>query len=349
MALAHEQQRSKLLSDDRLAGKEAFSRLDESEDSVFYVTDRFVQHLDSVALGTVEELIGSLIWEENPVILDLMAGWDSHIPNTLKPQRVVGLGLNRNELARNRSLTEWLLHDLNKDPRLPFPDGMFDAVLNTVSVDYMIRPVEVFREAGRILKPGGLLLVAFSNRMFEGKATKIWRESGETERIDLVKEIFGLAGVFDNPSVFISKGRPRPQDDKYAHLGIPSDPIYALYADRRGGIGRKRSTPQPYPSKFNPEEVARRTAAVKDTLRCPHCDEGLRKWAVPQNPFSEWDTDFLYVCFNDGCPYLVRGWEVMFRQGNRGLSYRFSYHPLRDRCMSIPVQTLHAGRDVIID
>jgi SAM-dependent methyltransferase len=262
---------------------------------------------------------------------------------------VVGLGLNQNELARNRALTEWVIHDLNRDPRLPFPDGMFDVVLNTVSVDYITQPVEVFREVGRILKPGGLFLVTFSNRMFERKATKIWRESGEAERVDMVEKIFGLAGVFDKPSVFISKGRPRPRDDKYSHLGIPSDPIYAVYADRRGGNGKQRSTPQPYASKFDPDELTMRMGDVKETLRCPHCDERLRKWAVPRNPFSEWDTDFLYVCFNDECPYLVRGWEVMFRQGNRGLSYRFSYHHLRDRCMSIPVPTLHAGRDSIID
>ena len=349
MALAHEQQRSGPLSDDRLLHKDAFSRLDESDDSLFYATDRFVQHLDAAALDTVEQLIGSLIGEESSVILDLMAGWDSHITGTLKPRRVVGLGLNGNELARNRALTEWVIHDLNRDPKLPFPDGMFDVVVNTVSVDYMTQPVEVFCEVGRILKPGGLFLVTFSNRMFEGKATRIWRDSGEAERVDMVEEIFGLAGVFDKPSVFISKGRPRPRDDKYAHLGIPSDPIYAVYADRTGGSGKKRSTPQPYASKFAPEELERRMADVKETLRCPHCDKRLRKWAVSQNPFCEWDTDFLYVCFNDECPYLVRGWEVMFKQGNRGLSYRFSYHHLRDRCMSVPVPTLHAGKDGIID
>jgi len=349
MALAHERRTSKPLADDRFADKEAFARLDESDDSLFYATDRFVQHLDALALATVEQLVGSLIWEEGPVVLDLMAGWDSHIPGTLQPRRVVGLGLNGNELAANRALTERVIHDLNRDPRLPFPDGMFDVVLNTVSVDYMTRPVEVFREVGRILRPGGLFVAVFSNRMFERKATKIWRESGEAERVDMVEEIFDLAEVFDKPSVFVSKGRPRPRDDKYAHLGIPSDPIYAVYADRKGGTGKQRSTPPPYAGKFDPEAVARRTASVKDTLRCPHCDARLRRWAVPQNPFSEWDTDFLYVCFNDECPYLVRGWEVMFKQGNRGLSYRFSYHHRRDRCMSIPVPTLHAGKESIID
>ena len=137
---------------------DSFSRLDESDDSIFYATDRFVQHIDSFALSTVERIIGELVIEDNPVILDLMAGWDSHIPPTIQAERVVGLGLNRNELSRNQGLTDWVHHDLNKNPSLPFPDNTFDAVLNVVSVDYMTRPLEVFREVGRILKPGGLVM-----------------------------------------------------------------------------------------------------------------------------------------------------------------------------------------------
>ena len=70
--------------------EDAFSRLDESDDRVFYGTDRFVNHIDAVALNTVKQLIETLIVEENPVILDLMAGWDSHLPGTLNPSRVIG-------------------------------------------------------------------------------------------------------------------------------------------------------------------------------------------------------------------------------------------------------------------
>ena len=73
---------------------EAFTRQDESDDRKFYARDRFVSHLDAVALSTVEKVIGTLINEERPDLLDLMAGWDSHLPDTLKPARVVGLGLN---------------------------------------------------------------------------------------------------------------------------------------------------------------------------------------------------------------------------------------------------------------
>jgi SAM-dependent methyltransferase len=333
----------------RFLNEDAFSRLDESDDSIFYQTDRFVQHLDSLALATMEELIGNLIVEKQPTILDLMAGWDSHIPPSLQPGRVVGLGLNPNELSSNRALTERRLHDLNKDPMLPFPDRTFDAVLNVVSVDYMTQPLEVFREVSRILKPGGLFLVIFSNRMFENKAVQIWRQSAEEERVLLVEDFFNEVGTFGRPQVFVSKGKPRPRDDKYAPLGIPSDPIYAVYAEKRGGRAGKRPRPPVIHSNSpDSEELQRRKEALKHTLRCPYCEEGLLRWGVPQSPFTEWDVEFMYVCFNDECPYLVRGWQVMHQQGNRGLSYRFTYNSFRDQCLSIPVPHLHALREGII-
>ena len=331
---------------------DSFSRLDESDDAIFYATDRFVQHIDSLALSTVERIIGGLVIEDNPVVLDLMAGWDSHIPSTIQTERVVGLGLNRNELSRNQGLTDWVHHNLNENPSLPFPDDTFDAVLNVVSVDYMTRPLEVFREVGRILKPGGLFLVIFSNRMFEQKAVKIWRQSGEEERVLLVEDFFKGAGIFTSPQVFVSKGKPRPKDDKYAHLGIPSDPIYAVYAEKSGGGVSKRpdlSLIWPPTDLADKDQLERRKKEVKHTLLCPHCSGSLLKWELPQNPFTQWDMEFLFVCFNDTCPFLVRGWEVMYRQGNMGLSYRFAYNPDRDQCMSLPVPNLHALKESIVE
>ncbi|GKT09461.1 methyltransferase domain-containing protein [Desulforhabdus sp. TSK] len=330
----------------------AFTRKDETDDREFYARDRFVQHLDSVALSTVEKLVGELINEENPVILDLMAGWDSHIPSTLKPGKVVGLGLNENELSGNRALGEFVVHDLNVDPRLPFADNTFDAVVNTVSVDYMTRPFEIFGEVGRILKPGGLFLVIFSNRMFPGKATRVWQEASEQERVVIVEQFFKYSDAFESPSFFTSKGRPRPKDDKYAHLGIPSDPIYAVYADKKGAPAGKKPRPDVCVysgQECSDEELERRKKAVKDTLLCPYCGEKMKKWTVPVSPFSTWDLEYAYLCFNDQCGYLLRGWESMSKQGNRGYSYRLMYDPLRDYCMPLPVPTLNALKEGIVE
>ena len=220
---------------------DAFTRLDDSPDTRFYETDRFVSHLDSLALKTVQNIISSLIIEKEPAILDLMAGWDSHMPDDLNVSDIVGLGLNENELKQNKQLTRHIIHDLNRNSHLPFPDDTFDVVVNTVSVDYMTQPTSVFKEVGRILKPGGLFLVIFSNRMFPQKAVKIWRESDENERVILVKDLFDLSGAFNETSFFASKGKPRPKDDKYAHETPVSDPIYAVYAEKKRGCFQRKT------------------------------------------------------------------------------------------------------------
>lgn len=330
----------------------AFERFDDVPDTEFYQRDRCVPHLDSRALATVEELIGKLIIEDSPHILDLMAGWDSHIPESISPFKVVGLGLNKNELRHNTALSEWVLHDVNAHPRLPFDNETFDVVLNTVSVDYMTRPVEIFREVGRILKPGGLFLVIFSNRFFPQKVVRSWREASEEERVILVEEFFALAQCFEKTDLFVCKGRPRPKDDKYAHMGLPSDPVYAVYAEKTGGDLNRKKRPRvvlPYGEKLTSEELEARKKRIKETLECPHCGERMNKWEVPDNPFGQtWDNDYMYICFNDECPYYVRGWDHMQRQGNLGVTYRLMYNPEKDCCMPVPVPSPRALREGIV-
>jgi len=338
---------SPMFSDD------AFSRLDVTDDAIFYTRDRVVSHLDALALSTVKYLISHLIVEEQPAILDLMAGWDSHIPETLRPSEVVGLGLNEKELKQNKALTEYALHDLNRDPRLPFPDNRFDAVINTVSVDYMTQPGPVFKEVARILRPGGLFLVIFSDRMFPQKAVKLWRESSHDERVILVDELFKQSGGFEKTSLFVSRGKPRPADDKYADAAPLSDPVYALYAEKKGGSPDRKQRPavsMGYGDSLDKEEVEQRKACIKETLCCPYCGQKLSKWEVPDNPFCQtWDNEFMYICFNDECPYFVRGWDKMYRDTLQGMSYRLMYNPEKDRCMPIPVPSHQALKDGIIE
>lgn len=329
----------------------AFTRRDEESDPLFYEKDRFVEHLDSLALATVQKIVEDLVIEEKPAILDLMAGWDSHLPASLEAGEVVGLGLNENELRKNDALTRHVVHDLNLSARLPFPDACFDVVLNTVSVDYMTRPVEVFREVARILKPGGLFLVIFSNRFFPEKVVRIWETSSEDERVLLVDEFFKLSSGFGETTLFASRHKPRPTDDRYTDRGIPSDPIYALYAERKGGDPARRPRPYPqvpYGTLPTDEEIAARKGRIKETLRCPYCGERMQKWRVPDNPFCQtWDNEFMYICFNDLCPYYVRGWDVLYRETNQGVSYRCMYNPEKDRCFPIPVPTPFALREGI--
>lgn len=331
-------------------GARAFDRADDGDDRLFYRVARLVPHLDSTALAAIEHVIGSLLEGEAKRILDLMASWDSHLPASLRAAHVVGLGLNRNELAHNPALEARVLHDLNRLPELPFADHSFDAVLCTVSVDYLTHPFEVFAEAARVLEPGGLLLVVFSNRYFPEKVVRVWREASEAERVMIVEDYFRSCATFEGSQLWVSQGRPRPDSDRYSGLGIPSDPVYAVWARTKGGSERPRRTMRPAPGQpaFDPALVARRTAEVGRTLNCPYCDARLRKWAVPQTPFTEWDEEFMYICFNDQCPYLVRGWDAMSRQGNHGISYRLMYNPGSDRCLAVPVPGLRALRDGIV-
>jgi SAM-dependent methyltransferase len=328
---------------------DAFSRLDEGDDAAFYGNDRFVGHLDSTALATVTDLVERLLTEGRPVILDLMASWDSHLPKSLERATVVGLGLNGNELERNEAMSEYVVHDLNADPVLPFSDDRFDAVLCTVSVDYLTRPVEVFREAARVLKPGGLFLVVFSNRYFPPKVVKIWREASDDERMQLVKEYFRLCDAFHEPRDFVSTGKPRPPDDRYAASGLPSDPVYAVYADRKGGSAATRELRglKTADAGLEPEIFRERKRSIARTLRCPHCEQALSRWRVPQTPFIEWSSTYQFICFNDACPHYVGGWKTFENQGIPG-SYRFMYDPDSGGCHSVPVLTPTSLRASIV-
>ncbi|MBM4326992.1 MAG: methyltransferase domain-containing protein [Deltaproteobacteria bacterium] len=208
--------------------EEDFAREDETPDLIFYKTPRAVDHLDSLALSTVEDLYARLI-PKGSKILDLMASVDSHLTRDLKPDSLTVLGLNQEELDGNPLATERVLHDLNADPRFPFHEDRFDVVINTVSVEYLTHPLEVFYEAVRVLKSHGIFIVVFSNRMFPPKAVNIWKQSTEAQRVDLVKGFFDKTPGLDRGGYFESIGKPRPKDDKYYMLGIPSDPVYAVW------------------------------------------------------------------------------------------------------------------------
>jgi SAM-dependent methyltransferase len=166
-------------------------------------------------------------------VLDLMSSWVSHLPETVRFERVSGLGLNRAELQQNPQLTDIHVHDLNANPWLPYDDTSFDLVVCTASIEYLIHPLEVVKAVGRVLKPGGTFVVVFSNRWFPPKVIRIWEQIHEFERIGLVMEYFLRSGAFDDVQTYSMRGLPRPRDDKYAHELQFSDPVYAVWGKRK--------------------------------------------------------------------------------------------------------------------
>jgi SAM-dependent methyltransferase len=166
-------------------------------------------------------------------VLDLMSSWVSHLPGKTAGLDVTGLGLNQEELERNPVLNNRLVHDLNADPRLPFENASFDAAICTVSVEYLIRPVEVIREVARVLRPGAPFVVTFSDRWFPTKVITLWTELHPFERIGLVIDYFRLAGGFTDLASISIRGRPRPADDAHATQRSHADPVFAVSGVRR--------------------------------------------------------------------------------------------------------------------
>jgi len=192
-----------------------FGRDDESTDAVFYAAPRFVTHIDDGAIAAVGAL-----YEELGVagqVLDLMSSWVSHFRQS--PASLTVLGMNADELAANPQARARVVHDLNSEPALPFADDTFDHATCCVSVDYLTRPLEVFRDVARVVRPGGLFVCTFSNRLFPTKAIRGWLVSDDDSHMEIVDEYFRRAGRYA-PAV---ARRCTPD----GHRG---DPLFAVWA-----------------------------------------------------------------------------------------------------------------------
>jgi len=179
---------------------ELFRRLDESSDAEFYAVPRLVAHIDDATIAALTAFYRERI-PAGAHVLDLMSSWVSHLPPHVEYARVAGLGMNGEELARNPRLTERVVQDLNLTPALPWADGTFDAVVNAVSIQYLVRPVEVFAEVRRVLRPGGIHIVATSHRMLPTKAIAAWHALEPADRLRLICRYVELAGDDDEPQV----------------------------------------------------------------------------------------------------------------------------------------------------
>lgn len=195
-----------------------FERQDVRDDAAFYRVPRKVVHVDEGAIRRVTAHIEDLM-PQGGAYLDLMSSWRSHLPHTLHAHQVIGLGMNAEEMRDNPQLDDYTVQNLNTNPVLPYPDAIFDGAMCTVSVQYMTRPVDVFHEVGRVLKPGAPFLVTFSNRCFPTKAVAVWLGTSDQQHLALVAKYFEAAGNWA---------------DIHADQYIPGhgDPLYAVWAYR---------------------------------------------------------------------------------------------------------------------
>ena len=216
----------------------SFDREDDSPDAGFYTEARLVTHIDDLAVAAVGEAYRQFL-PPGGEFLDLMSSWISHFPDDMPVATLAGLGMNEEELSRNVRLSEYVVHDLNLDPALPFADARFDGVVIAVSVQYLTRPVEVFAEIGRVLKPGAPLLVCYSNRCFPEKAVRIWSALEDREKSGLIAMYAHLSGMFE-PAEFHDFsprqtliGVPMDLWQKVRRGDVYTDPLYVVVAKRR--------------------------------------------------------------------------------------------------------------------
>jgi SAM-dependent methyltransferase len=194
-----------------------FDRADAAPDAAFYGPARFVTHIDDDAIAAVGGLYAEL--GITGTVLDLMGSWVSHFREP--PADLTVLGMNPAELSANSQARATVVQDLNDDPHLPFADAAFDAAVCCVSVDYLIRPVEVFTEVARVLRPDAPFVTTFSNRCFPTKAIRGWLASSDEQHCQIVARYFSLAGAFEAATI----QRRTPAD----HRG---DPLFAVWAVR---------------------------------------------------------------------------------------------------------------------
>ena len=194
-----------------------FDRADPADDEVFYAPPRLVVHIDDGAIAAVGALYEELGLAG--MVLDLMGSWVSHFRRP--PDELTVLGMNATELAGNPAAAATVVHDLNATPRLPFADDTFEAAVCCVSVDYLVRPIEVFADVARVVRPGGVFVCTFSNRCFPTKAIRGWLATSDDEHCEIVAEYFRRAGGWDEPVI-----------ERRTDRELPGDPLFAVWAQQ---------------------------------------------------------------------------------------------------------------------
>lgn len=202
-----------------------FSRLDPYNDFLFYALPRPVYHIDEPAVCALTQFYRREI-PINSDILDLCSSWVSHFPLEFSEtmNSITGLGMNWVELALNDQLDSFQVQDLNagSTPVLPYSDNSFDVVTCACSFDYLTRPIEILRECRRVLRPGGKIIISFSNRCFGLKAVRVWRTNKSPKHPELLNGYCRFAGGFRETKAYnITPKLPR---DRY------QDPMYVFTA-----------------------------------------------------------------------------------------------------------------------
>jgi SAM-dependent methyltransferase len=284
-------------------------------------------------------------------ILDLCAGDKSHVPTGDGPV-IIGLAKNRRDTESNRSLTQSIAFNPNSELPLPFPDGYFDAVVLSENVGLLRRPVEIFREVSRVLRPEGLFAVTFLQPSYTSDLTRMWALGDDPDHLVLVDSFFEYSRGFlkaETVTLFRDQGKidwesggigAPPGTEHYVHL------VWA-YKDRRPA---NYETNPPFQRRLPLPAKDKKDVVLDETGRptCPYCGEKMNEYAPPVTVFEiDYGVEKLHVCFHNDCPYYKRSKRWMRAQGSPGYTYRFMRNPETGAIGPIPddlVGGLASGR-----
>ena len=201
-------------------------KLDESNDEDFYSDPKFVYHLDSNFRKYLSSVYKNEI-NDNSTVLDLMSSWDSYLPSEKIYKKVIGHGLNKDELERNKTLNSFWIQNFNVNQEIPLESGTVDFCLMVAAWQYLQYPEKLTKEIVRILSCEGKLIVSFSNRAFWHKAPNIWTYSTEEERLKYVRKVL-ITNGFKEPRII---KKFNGQTFNFLTL-FKNDPFYCLIATK---------------------------------------------------------------------------------------------------------------------
>ncbi|CAE8720381.1 unnamed protein product [Polarella glacialis] len=175
------------------------AKMDSTPDELFYLFPRIgLHHVDDGFRAQLTQLY-RLLLPRGGDILDLCSQHDSHLPPEVDYNSLTVHGMNYLELLANQRATGRIVRNLNRDQAFPeLEESSLDAALMALSIQYMQKPVEILRGISQRLRPGGVIVVSFSNRMFPTKAVAAWRDAGSMSGLaNLVMGYMREAGFKD--------------------------------------------------------------------------------------------------------------------------------------------------------